>query len=284
MPNVRSNAPASAGRVPDPPVPPPCTEINGAALLAAIDRGEISVVFQPKITCARHEPVGFEALAQWRRPDGTLVPTHGFVTMAERAGLIGRLTEHVVDGALSWFGRVPEHLTLAINLSPLSLDDMDTVSRLVDRCAAWGIAPERIVLEMTETAAMRDPIATLGVLTRLRVKGFRVSIDDFGIGYSSIAQLAHLPFSELKIDGSFVRGMAHSRENRSIVSAMVGLGHSLGLVVAGEGVEDAAALRLLADLGCDHAQGFFIAPPLPADEAAAWALSPEAARHPRRGA
>lgn len=262
--------------------PAPCAEFDRAGLSAAIERGELTVVFQPKISCTRRQPVGFEALAKWYRPDGTLVPTHGFVTMAEQAGLIGHLTEHVVDSALRWFGSVPQHLTLAINLSPLSLDDMDTVSHLVDRCAAHGIAPERVVLEMTETAAMRDPIATLGVLTRLRVRGFRVSIDDFGIGYSSIAQLARLPFSELKIDGSFVKSMTASSENRSIVSAMVGLGHSLGLVVAGEGVEDAETLELLSDLGCDHAQGFFIAPPLPAQQATAWALAPDGAPQPRR--
>lgn len=265
-------------------VPVPAAEITGAGLLAAIEGGELTVAFQPKVACASGAPVGVEALAQWRRPDGVLVPADSFVAVAERTGLIGLLTEHVVESALGWLGAVPPHLTLAINLSPLSLDDMATVSHLVDRCAAHGIAPERLVLEMTETAAMRDPVATLGVLTRLRVRGFRVSIDDFGIGYSSIAQLARLPFSELKIDRSFVRDMAISRENRSIVSAMVGLGHSLGLVVAAEGVEQARTLSLLADLGCDHAQGFHIAPPLAAEAATAWALAPRPAPPPpRRG-
>jgi EAL domain-containing protein (putative c-di-GMP-specific phosphodiesterase class I) len=110
------------------------------------------------------------------------------------------------------------------------------------------------------------------VLTRLRVRGFRVSIDDFGIGYSSIAQLARLPFSELKIDRSFVRGITGSSENRSIARAMVSLGHSLGLTVAAEGIEDAATLAFLAELGCDHAQGYFIAPPLDAMSARLWAV------------
>ena len=248
-------------------------EIGHGALRRALAQGELSVAFQPKIDCASGAAVGFEALAQWRGPDGRRVPTESFVALAERHDLIGSLTEQVVDMALSWLSDgVPETMSMAINFSPLSLDDMETVSKLVARCDAHGIAHERVVLEMTESAAMRDPVATLGVLTRLRVRGFRVSIDDFGIGYSSIAQLARLPFSELKIDRSFVRGIARAGENRSIVRAIVGLGHSLGLTVAAEGVEDAACLAVLAETGCDHAQGYFIAPPLDGPSALHWCL------------
>jgi EAL domain-containing protein (putative c-di-GMP-specific phosphodiesterase class I) len=248
-------------------------EIGDGALRRALADGELSVVFQPKIACATGAPVGFEALAQWCRPDGARVPTASFVALAERSDLIGSLTEQVVDMALAWLcDGVPEAMTLAINFSPLSLDDMATVGKLVARCEAHGISPHRLVLEMTESAAMRDPMATLGVLTRLRVRGFRVSIDDFGIGYSSIAQLARLPFSELKIDRSFVRGITGSSENRSIARAMVSLGQSLGLTVAAEGVEDAATLAFLAEIGCDHAQGYFIAPPLDATSARLWAV------------
>jgi EAL domain-containing protein (putative c-di-GMP-specific phosphodiesterase class I) len=127
---------------------------------------------------------------------------------------------------------------------------------------------------MTETAAMRDPMATLDVLTRFRLRGFRVSIDDFGVGYSSIAQLARLPFSELKVDRAFVRDLTEGSENRSIVRAIVGLGHSLGLVVAAEGVENPTAMEFLRSLGCDHAQGYHIAPPLPPEDAAAWLTRP----------
>jgi EAL domain-containing protein (putative c-di-GMP-specific phosphodiesterase class I) len=248
-------------------------EIGHGALRQALAEGEVSVVFQPKIACATGAAVGFEALAQWCRPDGRRIPTESFVALAERSDLIGPLTEQVVDTALAWLGNgVPRAMTLAINFSPLSLDDMSTVGALVARCDAHGIEPHRLVLEMTESAAMRDPVATLGVLTRLRVRGFRVSIDDFGIGYSSIAHLARLPFSELKIDRSFVRGIATGSENRSIARAMVGLGHSLGLTVAAEGVEDAATLAFLAEIGCDHAQGYFIAPPLDAVAARRWAM------------
>jgi EAL domain-containing protein (putative c-di-GMP-specific phosphodiesterase class I)/ActR/RegA family two-component response regulator len=246
-------------------------EICHLALRSALDDGALSVVFQPKVACSSGRPVGFEALAKWQRADGSHVPADRFVAVAERTGLIGMLTEQVVEQALAWLARdVPPELSLAINLSPLSFDDMGVVARLETRCAAFGVAPDRIVLEMTETIAMRDPVATLGVLTRLRVRGFRVSIDDFGIGYSSIAQLARLPFSELKIDRNFVRGITASTENRIIARAMVGLGHSLGLVVAAEGVEDAGSLAYLAGVGCDHAQGYHIAPPLPATAATDW--------------
>ena len=253
------------------PIAQSSPEIGHGALRRALAQGELSVAFQPKIECVSRAAVGFEALAQWHGPDGRRVPTESFVAVAERHDMIGSLTEQVVDMALSWLSvGVPETMSMAINFSPLSLDDMGTVSKLVERCDAHGIAHDRVVLEMTESAAMRDPVATLGVLTRLRVRGFRVSIDDFGIGYSSIAQLARLPFSELKIDRSFVRDIALAGENRSIVRAMVGLGHSLGLTVAAEGVEDAASLAVLADSGCDHAQGYHIAPPLEGEAARQW--------------
>jgi EAL domain-containing protein (putative c-di-GMP-specific phosphodiesterase class I) len=127
-----------------------------------------------------------------------------------------------------------------------------------------------VVVELTETSAMRDPVAALDILTRLRMKGFQLALDDFGTGYSSLAQLARLPFSEIKIDQSFVSTLYRSRESRTIVNATIQLGHSLGLRVTAEGVEDRESFEILGELGCDLAQGFYIARPMMPDEIGAW--------------
>jgi EAL domain-containing protein (putative c-di-GMP-specific phosphodiesterase class I) len=253
--------------------------ISAGLLREAMQGGELSVVYQPKIDCCTGEPIGVETLASWRRPDGTRVSPEMFVALAERSNLIATLTETVVTQALDWFAALgAPDLTLALNISTRSLEDRGIVDWLGAECGRRGIEPGCLVLEMTETAAMRDPMATLDVLTRFRLRGFRVSIDDFGVGYSSIAQLARLPFSELKVDRAFVRDLSEGSENRSIVKAIVGLGHSLGLVVAAEGVENPTALTYLQSIGCDHAQGFHIAAPLPPDEAAAWLMADRRAR------
>lgn len=256
---------------PDPDPAPLPHEICHGSLADALAAGALGVVFQPKIACRTGALVGFEALAQWRGADGRLVPAEQFVALAEQSTLIEQLTEHVLRQALDWFRALPEHLSLAINLSARSLDDHALVDRLLAACATAKVDPDRVVIEITETATTVDPVASLDILTRLRVRGFRVSVDDFGVGHATVAQLARLPFSELKIDRSFVHDLERNEEHRCIVRALVGLGHSLGLTVTAEGVESAAALGLLAEIGCDHAQGFHVAPPLEA--AAAEALA-----------
>jgi EAL domain-containing protein (putative c-di-GMP-specific phosphodiesterase class I) len=160
------------------------------------------------------------------------------------------------------------HLGIAINVSARNLHEPRLADQLEAQCRAAGISPSRLTLELTETAAMRDAVQMMDVLTRLRVKGFGLAIDDFGTGYSSLVQLHRLPFSEIKIDRTFVTGCTTSAESRSIVKLVVDLAHALGMKAVAEGVESAATLRLLREMGCDAAQGEFIAPPL---EAAAMA-------------
>jgi len=133
------------------------------------------------------------------------------------------------------------------------------------------VPPERLIFELTETSAMEDPVASLSLLTRLRMKGFQLSLDDFGTGYSSMLQLVRLPFSEIKVDRSFVMTAARSQESRTVIRSVVDLGRSLGLKSTAEGVEDAQTLGYLNEVGCDLAQGYFIARPMPAEQAAAWA-------------
>jgi EAL domain-containing protein (putative c-di-GMP-specific phosphodiesterase class I) len=264
------------------PEPPAAAPVPGAAaarwlpdldaLRGALQRNELFVVYQPSVDCRTMRPRGVEALVRWRHPEHGLIGPDRFVPLAEAGGLIDELTEQVLRRALDWF--VPwcaadparARLTLSVNLSAHSLGSRDFVDRMLARCAAAGISPGRLVFELTETAAMSDPVLALELMTRLRVHGFELSIDDVGTGFSSMLQLVRLPFSEMKVDRSFVRSLARSAESQAVVRAIVDLGHSLGLRTVGEGVEDDAALDFLRSVGCDIAQGYKFAPPLPAAE------------------
>jgi EAL domain-containing protein (putative c-di-GMP-specific phosphodiesterase class I)/FixJ family two-component response regulator len=238
----------------------------------ALDGRDLTVAFQPKVTCATGGVIGFEALARWWHPSARNVPPEVFVSLAEREGLIDTLTDQVFDEALRWLhASFPDDETqLALNLSALSLGDLGLADRIERACNAWSVDPRRIVLELTETASTGDQVAALDVLTRLRIKGMALSIDDFGTGHSTLVQLARLPFSELKIDRQFVMHAASSEESRTIIRAMVGLGRALGLVVTAEGVEDEATYAYLGEVGCDAAQGYVIGRPMEGEVVAAW--------------
>jgi EAL domain-containing protein (putative c-di-GMP-specific phosphodiesterase class I) len=195
-----------------------------------------------------------------------------FIPVAEQAGLIDELTAQVFDQSLEWFCKAfPENdLKLSLNISAKSLVDLHLVDSLSGLCREYNVASKRIVLELTESSAMTDPILSLDLMTRFRVKGFELSIDDFGTGYSSMVQLARMPFSEIKVDRSFVMSARKSQESRTIVKSVVDLGHSLGLVVTAEGVEDVETYKYVNSLGCDLAQGYFIARPMPGEAARMW--------------
>jgi len=250
-------------------------------LADAIADRDLSVAYQPKIDCGTGKLAGFEALVRWEHPLlGTIGPAR-FVPLAERLGLVDGLTECVLDLALDWFARLRADLPaaalepglqpqLSVNLSARTLSDTGFVDRVLARCGRAGLAPAEVIFELTETAAMEDPVASLGLLTRLRMKGFQLSIDDFGTGFSSMLQLVRLPFSEVKVDRSFVASASRSHESRAVVKSIIDLGHSLGLRVAAEGVEDEATLALLVDAGCDLAQGYLVARPLAPDCVLPW--------------
>ena len=241
-------------------------------LILALERHEFVVHYQPKITCATGALRGFEALVRWQHPHLGLIPPSEFIPLAERSGLINGLTDFVFEQSVAWLGdafpSVPLHI--AINLSPLLLDDVRLADHFQHIARNHGVSNERVVLEITETSAMKDPTVTLSATTRLRLKSFRLSIDDFGVGYSSLVQLIRIPFSEMKIDTSFVRALNTSDEARKVVVAIAGLAKSLGLEVTAEGVEDSKALGFLRDIGCDMAQGYHIARPMPGETARGW--------------
>lgn len=248
---------------------------TAAMLRHAIAAGEIAVRLQPIVSCTDGALSGVEALAEWRRPAGGSAPPAVFVAVAEESGLIDALTEAVFTRALDWLASPLGHGApgISLNASMRSLADRSFVDRLERLCAVRRIDPDRVTIEVTETRAIREPVATLGLLTRLRVRGFRLAIDDFGTGHASIAHLARLPFSEMKIDRRFVADAQRSDEADVILRAMVGLGRNLGVSVTGEGVESAAAMARLRHVGCDRAQGYFIAPAMDGAAFAAWSAA-----------
>lgn len=246
--------------------------VGGDELRGAIDGGRLRVEFQPKVRCDDLTPVGVEALVRWDHPSRGVVPPAEFIGVAEDGGLIDDLTDEVVRQGVGWLAVAapPGLRRLAVNISASSLTDLGLADRLQALCAAAGVTPDRVTLEVTETGAMADAGKALDVLTRCRVKGFRLALDDFGVGYSSLVQLARLPFSELKIDRTFVMDIPHSREARTIVRAVIGLGHGLGLSVTAEGLDSPEALALLRADGCDHAQGFGVGRPMRPTDLAEW--------------
>lgn len=250
----------------------PGTAINLETLEAAIAQDDLFLVYQPKVDLKTGKIAGYEGLVRWRHAAHGVVMPDQFLPLAEGSELIHPLTDTVLRLGLSQIAAWTDQpdLTLALNVSGRNLYDLNFADRLHQACTAAGVAPQRVVLELTETSAMADPVKAMDILSRLRLKGFRLSLDDFGTGYSSLLQLARLPFSELKVDRIFVQEMRTSREARAIVKSIVELAHNLGLESTAEGIEDADAVQSLIDFGCDLAQGYFLAKPMPADQIADW--------------
>jgi diguanylate cyclase (GGDEF)-like protein len=236
-------------------------------LREAITRGGLELHYQPKLALASGRIDASEALVRWRHPVlGPIAPDR-FVLLAEESGNIRQLTRWVLAAGIAQAARWQAQgvaMRVSLNVSARDLDDAELPRRILDLLAIHGVAPESIVLEITESAIMGKPDAAIAVLRRLAGHGIDLAIDDFGIGQSSFAYLRRLPVRELKIDRTFVSRLGHSHEDQEIVRAIIDLGHRLGYQVTAEGVEDAATLAWLAEAGCDHAQGYLVAPPMPA--------------------
>ncbi|MFO1473074.1 MAG: EAL domain-containing response regulator [Lysobacterales bacterium] len=244
-------------------------EISADEIRAALAAGEVQPWFQPQVEFGNGKVIGVEALARWCRRDGRVVPPRHFVPVAERSGLADALTETMLVEACRWKRRWDQagmRLRLSVNVSPATLHDpaaADHYQRLVQEL---GVDPSEVVLEITESLVMADAARGLGVLARLRLKGFGLSIDDFGTGYSSLAQLSQVPFTELKIDQGFVVGVHAQPRKRAVVEASLDLARKLGLETVAEGVETTEDWQVLAALGCDAAQGYLISPAVPGEE------------------
>ena len=239
----------------------------------ALETGQVSIHYQPKVALPRREVLGVEALVRWRHPEfGPLGPDE-FVPAVEAAGLIDALTEFVLERALirvrKWMDR-GLRIGVAVNLSVRSLADLEFPNRVAASLARHRVPADLLTLELTESGVMADPQRALPVLRALHSLGVVLAVDDFGTGYSSLAYLRQLPVDEVKIDKSFVFGMGSDLGDLAVVRSIVELGHSLGLTVVAEGVEEDAARDQLANMGCDVAQGYLISRPLSEERLEAW--------------
>jgi EAL domain-containing protein (putative c-di-GMP-specific phosphodiesterase class I) len=225
----------------------------------ALGAGQIRPWFQPKTSLLTGTIVGAEALARWVRADGRSVSPDAFIRVAEENGLIGMLTDAVLDQALTacaqWRGKRPD-CRVAVNLSPLLLDDPSLPDRIEQKLQAHGVPPGALVLEVTENNGIPDTPCATEILTRLRIRGVNLSVDDFGTGHSSLLSLVRMPFNEMKIDQAFVREAVSNRDSRKVVRASASLGRELGLTVVAEGVETEVMAQLVEEAGCDVGQGW----------------------------
>jgi EAL domain-containing protein (putative c-di-GMP-specific phosphodiesterase class I)/AmiR/NasT family two-component response regulator len=249
------------------------TEVSPEEVSEALIKGQIQPHYQPKFCLKSGQILGLEALARWSSPTRGMVSPAAFIPVAEDNGMITQLTMVMLDAVLQqsqvWQreGFTP---SIAVNLSALSLTENNFVNEVIKRTLNAGVAPSQIIIEITESALISDMGAGLGALGRLRLKGFGLSMDDYGTGFSTTQQLARLPLTELKIDRSFVSGAPDRNSLRTILGSVIRMGCDLGLNTLAEGVETELELRLLQSLGCQQVQGFLLAKPMPGDIVLPW--------------
>ena len=242
-------------------------------LRRSIEQGHLFLTYQPLMRISDQKLIGMEALVRWQHPVHGLIYPDGFISLAEGTGAIKPLTIWVLNEALrqcSEWRKRGHDLEVSVNLSARNLHDVSLASTVLDSLLLYRVPPNRLTLEITESAIMSDPTSAMIVLSRLSNMGVRMAIDDFGTGYSSLAYLQRLPTRSIKIDKSFVLRLCEDGNDAAIVKAIIDLGHSLGHSVLAEGVENESVLALLAQLGCDFAQGYYYSKPLPASEIEAW--------------
>ncbi|MEO8668583.1 MAG: EAL domain-containing protein [Bauldia sp.] len=250
-------------------------------LRVALAHNELSLVYQPLVNLADNRISSFEALLRWNHPERGPIPPSEFVPIAEETGQIVAIGEWVLREACTAAAAWPEHIRIAVNLSPRQFGNKGLVTIVESALAASGLNPRRLELEVTESLLLIDSGSTLQILHRLRELGVRISMDDFGTGYSSLSYLRSFPFDKLKIDRSFVAESLSNPESLAIVKAVIGLGRSLGMETTAEGVETEAQLELIHAQGATEAQGFLISVPLPAN-AVASLLEATGSRHKDR--
>ncbi|MBI5271677.1 MAG: bifunctional diguanylate cyclase/phosphodiesterase [Burkholderiales bacterium] len=254
-----------------------------ADLRVALERGQLSLFYQPKVDARTLQITAAEALLRWDHPERGMVGPARFIPLAERHGLIGALGGWALEQACRQAAAWREQglrMRVAVNLSAHQLRQDAMVDGLVDSLKRHGIPPGRFTVEITESVAMEDTRITRDAFDRLRQAGLHVSIDDFGTGYSSLASLRRLPAAELKIDRAFVCDLETSHDARTICEAIVHMAHTIGLRVVAEGVETAGQRDLLVAIGCDELQGYLFARPMSAQALAQWAAMDDAPEAP----
>lgn len=244
--------------------------VDAQSIDDAIRNQQFSLFYQPQIELHSGRVIGFEGLLRWQHPTLGIKLPEAFIPVAEKTGQIDQLTQIVIEHGFNFIRSLSNTLTFSLNISAKSIKNHLLTDALVEASQLLEVAPERVILELTETATMQDPDEAQHILSQLRAEGFKLSIDDFGTGYSSMAQLAKLPFTELKIDKSFVTTMETSSKSRKVVASTLKLAESLGLETIAEGVENTLAAIGLRELGCRYGQGYYFARPMDQATATTW--------------
>lgn len=232
-------------------------------LKVALTRGEFRLVYQPLLSLESNRICCLEALLRWDHPEKGLIPPVEFIPIAEETGVITSIGQWVLQEACRAAADWPEHVRVAVNLSPVQFKNRGLVDHVVAALSGAGLSAERLELEITESLLLADTEQTLRTLHQLRALGVRISMDDFGTGYSSLSYLRSFPFDKIKIDRSFMTGLGKERDSLAIVKAVIGLGHSLGMSTTAEGIETEAQLEAVRAEGCSEVQGYLFSPPLP---------------------
>jgi EAL domain-containing protein (putative c-di-GMP-specific phosphodiesterase class I)/CheY-like chemotaxis protein len=249
------------------------TQVNPGDLKRAIRSGHIVPFYQPKISLVSGKVVGYEALARWRDPVKGIIPPAAFIDVATECGLLKELTNNMMDSILAdmtaW-NRLELFPQVSINISVTLLEDRNFANNLIRSLSNANIDPKKIMLEITESALMKDHAVALASIGRLKLKGFGFSIDDYGTGFSSMQQLSRIAFTELKIDKSFVNSAIGNQHMAQLLGSAIDMGRKLGLVTVAEGVETIEELTLLKQLGCHQLQGFLFSKPMPVGDVVPW--------------
>lgn len=253
--------------------PAPGPFLDEADLCRALREREFVAHFQPKVRLSDGRLMGVEALVRWLHPQYGLLAPSSFIDMVEASEHISELTLQMLDMALAHSRRWQAaglSLSFSLNVSARSLADSCLADAIIERVAASGIAPSEVILEVTESAIMTDLSTSLGTLARLRLKGFGLSVDDYGTGFSCMLQLSRMPCTELKVDRAFVHGASRNQHLRVLLESALDIARKLNLGMVAEGVENPEDWLLLRELGCDEAQGFLISRAMPGNDLPAW--------------
>jgi predicted signal transduction protein with EAL and GGDEF domain len=243
-------------------------------LRRALERNEFVVHYQPKICIDSGEVTGVEALLRWQKPEDGLVPPASFIPLAEETGLIVPIGEKVLrlacTQAKDWQAEGVPHLPVAVNLSAVQLSEEGLAGTVQRILTETGLDPAGLELEITESAVMKESEKAIAMLKAMREMGIRITMDDFGTGYSSLSYLKRFPISRLKIDRSFIAEVLSNSDDAEIIRAIIAMAHRMRMKVVAEGVETAEQLEFLREEGCDEAQGYYFARPMPAAEFSRW--------------
>ena len=247
--------------------------LTAEELKFAISKDQLTLHYQPQLDMKTGKLTGVESLVRWNHPTLGMIYPDRFIPLAEESGLIGELTHWVIDHSVRqnqlWLQQ-DILITLSINISANDITSLSLPEQMTKLLAENQVDPTFLTMEVTESALMGELITSLDILTRLRLKGINLSIDDFGTGYSSLSQLHKIPFTELKIDRSFVDSINEDPEAKAIVKTCIILAHELNMKAVAEGIENQQTWDILVELGCDIAQGYFISRPMPGNELAGW--------------